>query len=70
MYLLDFLGGSVVKIPPASEGDPRDVGSVPELGGSLGVGNGNRLQYSYLENSMDRGAWRATTVRGERVGYN
>ena len=37
-----------------------DPGLVPGLGRSPGEGNGNRLQYSYLENSMDRGAWRAT----------
>ena len=37
-------------------GDARDVGSIPVLGRSLGVGNGNPLQYSCLENSMDRGA--------------
>ena len=38
----------------------RDVGSIPELGRSPGVGNGTPLWYSCLENSMDRGAWRAT----------
>ena len=38
----------------------RDPGSVPGLGGSPGEGNGNPLQYSYLENSMDRGIWRVT----------
>ena len=37
-----------------------DVGLVPELGRSPGEGNGNTLQYSYLGNPMDRGAWRAT----------
>ena len=37
-------------------GDARDMGSIPGLGRSLGVGNGNKLQYSCLENSMDRGA--------------
>ena len=55
--LIGFPGGSVVKKPPASAGD---VGSVPGLGTSAGEGNGNPLQYSYLGNSMDRGAWRAT----------
>ena len=40
-----------------------DTGSVPELGQSPGEGNGNPLQYSCLENSMDKGAWQAT-VRG------
>ena len=42
---------------PANTGD---LGSVPELGRSLGGGHGNTLQYSCLENPMDRGAWRAT----------
>ena len=41
----------------------KDVGSVPGLGGSPGEGNGNLLQYSYPENSMDRGAWQ-TIVNG------
>ena len=50
----------VVKNLPADAGDSRDTGSIPESGRSLGVGNGNPLQYSCLENSMDRGAWRAT----------
>ena len=45
---------------PASTGDTRDMGSIPGLGRSPGEGNGNPLQYSYLENPMDRGAWRAT----------
>ena len=47
----------VVKNLPASAGDGRNVGSIPESGRSPGVGNGNPLQYSCLENSMDRGAW-------------
>ena len=47
----------VVKNPPANAGDIRDSGSIPGLGRSPGVGNGNPLHYSYLENSMDRGAW-------------
>ena len=52
-----FPGGSVVKNCPAITGD---VGSIPGSGRSLGVGNGNPLQYSCLENPMDRGAWQAT----------
>ena len=40
----------------ANVGDTRDVGSLPALGRSLGVGNGNPLQYSYLGNPIDRGA--------------
>ena len=50
----------MVKKPPASAGDIRDVGSIPELGRSPGEANGNQLQYSCLENPMDRGAWWAT----------
>ena len=38
-------------------GDKGDMGSIPGLGGSSGGGNGNPLQYSCLENPMDRGAW-------------
>ena len=41
-------------------GDVRDVGSISELGRSPGGGHGNPLQYSCLENPMDRGAWWAT----------
>ena len=47
-------GGSVVKNPPVNA---RDVGSTPGSGRSPGEGNDNPLQYSCLENSMDRGAW-------------
>ena len=48
------------KYPPANAGDARDASSIPELGRSPGEGHGNPLQYSCLENAMDRGAWRAT----------
>ena len=54
------MGFPVVKNPPTNAGDTRDTGSIPGLRRSLGVGNGNPLQYSSLENSMDREAWRAT----------
>ena len=57
---MGFPGGSVVQNPPANAGDTIDMGSIPGLGRSSGVGNGNPLQYSCLENPMDRGAWRAT----------
>ena len=57
---LGFLGGSVVKNPPASAGDAGDLGSIPGSGRSPGEGNGNPLQYSCLGNPMDRGAWGAT----------
>ena len=50
----------VVKNLPANAGDTRDTGSIPGLGRSPGGGNGNPLQYSCLENPMDRGAWWAT----------
>ena len=50
----------VVKNPPANEGDPRNMGSIPELGRSPGEGNGNPPQYSCLENPMDWGPWWAT----------
>ena len=48
---------------PASAGDLRGVGSIPGLGRSPGGGHGNPLQYSCLENPMDRGAWWAIVHR-------
>ena len=50
----------VVKNVPANVGDARDVGLIPELGRSPGEGNSNPLEYSCLENPVDRGTWRAT----------
>ena len=50
----------VVKNPPANAGETRDTGSIPGLGRSSEGGNGTPLQYSCLENPMDRGAWWAT----------
>ena len=58
-----YLGSAVIKNLPASEGDARDVGLIPGLGRLAGVGNDKPLQYSCLENSMDRGAWSATVPR-------
>ena len=52
-----FTGGTVVKNPPANAGDTTDAGSIPGTERFPGVGNGNPLQYSCLENSMNRGAW-------------
>ena len=49
-----------VRNPPASAGDTVDTGLIPGLGKSPGGGNGSPLQYSCLENSMDRRAWQAT----------
>ena len=60
---MGFPGDLVVKNPPANVGDTGDAVSIPGLGRSPGVGNGNPLQYSCLENPMDRGAWKATVCR-------
>ena len=57
----------VVKNPPANAGDTRDVGLIPGLGRYPGEGHGNPFQYSFLENSMDRGAWQA---HGVTVGHD
>jgi len=54
---MSFSGGSVVKNLPANAGD---AGLIPQSGRSPGEGNRNPLQYSFLENPMDRGAWWAT----------
>ena len=53
----------MVKKPPPNAGDIRDVGLIPGLGRSSGGGHGNPLQYSCLENPMDRAAWQATVHR-------
>ena len=50
----------MVKNPPDKAGDAENAGSIPGLGGSPGEGKGNPLQYSCLENPMDREAWQAT----------
>ena len=57
----------MVRNPPANEGD---VGSIPGLGRSPGGGRGNPLQYSCLENPMDRGAWWATVHGVARVRHD
>ena len=54
---MGFLGGSVGKESAYNAGDTGDMGSILGLGGSPGGGHGNPLQYSCLENPMDRGAW-------------
>ena len=59
LRLMGCRGGPVVKNLPASAGD---VGSIPRWGRSPGEGNGNPLQYSCLENAMDRGAWWAQSM--------
>ena len=58
-----------VKNLPANVGDIKDMGSVLGLGRSSGEGNGNPLQYSCLENPMNREPWQAT-VHGIRVRHN
>ena len=55
-----FSSGSVVNNLPASAGDTGDMGLILDLGRSPEEGNGYALQFSYLENSMDRGTWWAT----------
>ena len=61
-------GGSEIKASACSAGDPWVGGSIPGSGRSPGEGNGNPLQYSCLENPMDRGAWWAT-VHGVTKGW-
>ena len=53
-HLLNTHLARVVKNPPANAGDLRDMGSIPGSGRSPGGGHGNTLQYSFLENPMDR----------------
>ena len=63
---MGFPGGTTGKVVKhigkvlANAGDTRDVGSIPGLGGSPGGGYGDPLQYSCLQNPMDRGAWQAS----------
>ena len=59
----------VVKNTPANAGDVRNMGSIPGSGRSPGDGNSNPLQYSCLDNSMDRGGWGATVHRVSKVGH-
>ena len=64
---IGFLSGSLVKNTSANAGD---LGSIPELGRFPGEGNGNPLQYSCLENPMDRGAWQLQSSGVTRVGHD
>ena len=57
----------VVNNPPTNTGDIRDMCSIPGSGRSPGGGHGNPLQYSFLENSMDRGTWQATVYRVAKI---
>ena len=64
---MGFPGSSVSKESACSAGDP---GLIPGSGRSSGEGNGNPLQYSCLENPIDRGAWQAAAHGVIRVGHN
>ena len=64
---MDFPGGSMVKNLPANAGD---TGSIPGSGRSPGRGRGNPVQYSCLENPMDREAWWSTIHGVTRVGHD
>ena len=65
MYQLGFPGGSDGK-----DCNAGDLGSIPGLGRCPGEGNGNPLQYSCLENSMDRGPWQLQPLGLQRVGHH
>ena len=65
--MLRFPGGSDNK---ESSRNVEDLGLIPGLGRSPGEGNGNTLQYSCLENSMDRGAWQAAAQGSQRVSHD
>ena len=60
----------MIKNPSANAGAIGDAGSIPGSGRSPGGGNDNLLQCSCLENSMDRGAWRATVHGLQRVRHD
>ena len=67
IFKLTFSGGSDGKESACNSGD---LGLIPGVGRSPGEGNGYLLQYSCLENSMDRRAWQATVQGVPRVGHN
>ena len=67
MPIQHFSGGTVVKNPPANAGDARNSDSIPPR--APGVGNGNLLQYSYLESPTDRGACGLQSMGLQRVGH-
>ena len=62
--------GSMVENQSANAGDSGDIGLISALEKSPGEGNGNPLQYSCLENPMDRGAWGLQSMRSQRVRHN
>ena len=60
----------VIKNPPINAGDIKDKNSIPGLGRSPGGEHGNSLQYSCLENAMDRGAWQVQSIGLQRVRHD
>ena len=70
IFLLASQVALVIKNPPANAGDVRDAGSIPGLGIPPGEGNGHPLQYSCLENPIDRGAWGVWSIGLPRVGHD
>ena len=67
LYVMGYPHGSVINNYPPSAGD---LGSIPGLGRSLREGNGYPLQYSCLENPMNRGAWQATVYGVAKIGHD
>ena len=63
-------GGAVVKCPPANAGDTRDTGSIPGLARSPGVGNGNSLQYSFLEIPWTEKPGGLQSMGSQRIRHN
>ena len=61
---------SVIKNTPTNADDTRDLGSIPGSERSPGGENGNPVQYSCLENPMDRGAWRLQSIGSQRIGHD
>ena len=70
LYKCTFWVVLVIKIPPANAGDIRSMGSILGWERSPGGGHGNSLQYSCLENPMDRGAWWVQSMGSPRVRHN
>ena len=70
LYERGFPGGSSGKEPPANAGDRRDMGLIPGSGRSSGGGHGHPLQYSCLENSMERVALQAKSMQLQRIGHD
>ena len=69
-FLLGLPGGATGKELPAKSGDVKDVISIPGSGRSSGGGHGNPLQYSCLQNPMDRGTGGLWSTGSQMIGYN